>query len=84
MKMSWAIGAAAVLLVAAGSLSQALSAQEESVRFPQKLVQRVCPQVISCGTKDGKRKEYPNPCAAQDDGATDIKPKTGATCEASQ
>src|SRR5262249_47890022 len=42
---------------------------------------RLCTQVISCGTKDGKRKEYPNPCAAQDDGATNITPKTGPTCE---
>lgn len=43
-----------------------------------------CEQVISCGTKDGKRKEYPTPCAARDDGATDIKPKTGSTCETTQ
>jgi hypothetical protein len=41
-----------------------------------------CVQVISCGTKDGVRKEYPTPCAARDDGATDIKPKTGPTCAA--
>jgi hypothetical protein len=40
-----------------------------------------CVQVISCGTKDGERKEYPTPCDAKDDGATDITPKTGATCE---
>lgn len=45
---------------------------------------RVCPQVISCGTKDGERKEYPTPCAAEDDGATDIAPKTGETCSASK
>ena len=42
---------------------------------------RLCPQIISCGTKDGKRKEYSNPCAARDDGATNITPKTGPTCE---
>ncbi len=45
---------------------------------------RVCPQVISCGTKDGERKEYPTPCAAEDDGATDIVPKTGSSCTASK
>ena len=43
-----------------------------------------CEQVISCGTKDGKRKEYPTPCDAKDDGATDISPRTGATCEQSK
>ncbi len=45
---------------------------------------RVCPQVITCGTKDGERKEYPTPCAAEDDGATDIAPKTGSSCSASK
>ena len=43
---------------------------------------QACEQVISCGTKDGKRKEYPTPCAARDDGATNIAPKTGPTCDA--
>jgi hypothetical protein len=42
--------------------------------------EQMCAQVISCGTKNGKRKEYPTPCAAKDDGATDIAPKTGSTC----
>jgi hypothetical protein len=40
----------------------------------------ICAQVISCGTKEGKRKEYATPCAAKDDGATNIAPKTGPTC----
>ena len=40
----------------------------------------MCAQVISCGTKDGKVKEYPTPCAAQDDGATNIHAKNGSTC----
>lgn len=40
----------------------------------------VCAQVISCGIKDGKMKEYPTPCAAKDDGATNIKPKQGDSC----
>jgi hypothetical protein len=47
-------------------------------------VTRACLQVIVCGTKDGQRKEYPNPCAAEDDGATNIAPKTGPSCEATQ
>jgi hypothetical protein len=25
---------------------------------------QACPQVISCGTKDGERREYPTPCDA--------------------
>ena len=40
----------------------------------------LCAQVISCGTKNGQRKEYPTPCAAKDDGATHVTPKDGATC----
>jgi hypothetical protein len=40
----------------------------------------VCAQVISCGTKNGQRKEYPTPCAAKDDDATHIAPKNGPTC----
>jgi hypothetical protein len=40
----------------------------------------LCAQVISCGTKNGQRKEYPTPCAAKDDGATHIAPKSGAAC----
>jgi hypothetical protein len=42
--------------------------------------ERLCAQVISCGTKNGQRKEYPTPCAAKDDGATHIAPKTGPAC----
>ena len=43
-----------------------------------------CAQVISCGAKNGVRREYPSPCAAKDDGAIDIAPKNGTTCEASK
>jgi len=45
---------------------------------------RICIQAIACGTKDGMVKEYPNPCAAADDGATDISLKTGDSCSATQ
>jgi hypothetical protein len=40
----------------------------------------LCAQIISCGTKNGQRKEYPTPCAAKDDGATNIAPKSGPVC----
>ena len=40
----------------------------------------ICAQVISCGTKNGKRQEYPTPCAAKSDGATYIAPRTGPAC----
>ena len=39
-----------------------------------------CVQVISCGTKNGVVREYPTPCAARDDGATNVTPKSGPTC----
>lgn len=61
--------------------SAASEAQQNRTRIAQS---KECAQVISCGTKDGKRKEYPTPCDAEKDGATDIKPKTGPTCEQSQ
>ncbi|MGY3447765.1 hypothetical protein ACVILH_000107 [Bradyrhizobium sp. USDA 4353] len=47
-----------------------------------RVAQSTCEQVISCGLKDGKWKEYPTPCAARDDGATNVRPKTGQSCEA--
>lgn len=54
----------------------------DHLKMAQAKSDAACPQVISCGTKNGVRKEYPTPCAARDDGATDIKPRQGATCEA--
>lgn len=47
-----------------------------------KAATRVCIQVIACGMKYGKPKQYPNPCAAEDDGATDIK--VGQACPATR
>ncbi len=47
---------------------------------PQVQSGEYCEQVISCGTKKGKRKQYPTPCAARADGATDITPRLGPTC----
>jgi hypothetical protein len=80
----------ALALVIAGfpaiDLASANSRAEPRVdfRLAQANSGRVCAQVMSCGTKDGKRKQYPTPCAAQDDGATNIKPMTGSTCDDSK
>jgi hypothetical protein len=76
-----------VMAVAAAGLSAAclatldkLAANQATERFAQ--MKPICEQVITCGTKNGKVKEYPTPCDARDDGATDIHPKTGNSCEA--
>jgi hypothetical protein len=80
---------ALTLLIAAvpvGGLASAsgLAGPPAASRLAQANPGRMCAQVISCGTKDGKRKQYPTPCAAQDDGATNIAPMTGPTCEDSK
>lgn len=54
------------------------------LRLAQAKSDGVCAQVISCGTKDGKRKQYSTPCAARDDGATEIAPMTGSSCDNSK
>ena len=59
------------ILTACFSVQQAMAA--EGVQLAQATI-----QVISCGLKDGKWKEYPTPAAAAADGATNIKPKEGA------
>jgi hypothetical protein len=41
---------------------------------------RQCPEVVHCGVKDGKVKQYPTRCAAEDDGATNIAPMQGSSC----
>ena len=41
-----------------------------------------CAEVISCGTKDGKAKQYPTPCDAEKDGATDVRARQGSSCTA--
>jgi hypothetical protein len=75
-----------LVLAIAGFLASAPTSSNEAMRLlaDTRLAQansgRICAQVISCGTKDGKRKEYPTPCAAQDDGATNIAPRSGPTC----
>jgi hypothetical protein len=66
------------------ALSEPFNGSNARIRSAQATDSRVCEQVISCGTKDGKRKQYPTPCAARDDGATNITPKTGPTCDESK
>jgi len=56
----------------------------ERISQAQSTPKTMCTQVISCGTKDGKVKEYPTPCDARDDGATSIHPKTGMSCDAAK
>jgi hypothetical protein len=56
------------------------SAAAPSERIAQAKSDTLCAQVISCGTKNGTVKEYPTPCAARDDGATDVHPKSGPSC----
>ena len=75
-----------LVLAIAGFLASVPASANEArrlladTRLAQANSGRICAQVISCGTKDGKRKEYPTPCAAQDDGATNIAPRSGPTC----
>jgi hypothetical protein len=75
----------ATLIIAGVTPSDAEKGPQSKFRLAQGTAgPRDCAQVVSCGTKDGKRKEYPTPCAAQDDGATNITPKNGPTCETSK
>ena len=66
---------AAALALVVGGWSASSSAQPTASRAAS-----ACAQVISCGTKDGRRREYPTPCDARKDGAKDIRPKSGGTC----
>jgi len=66
------------LLTAAGVF--AIECMAADLRVAPTRPARLCAQIISCGTKDGQRKEYPTPCAAKDDGATQIVPKNGSAC----
>jgi hypothetical protein len=78
MKTIAALAIAAIAMT--GSAGAGERASAPNMRLAQSKPGEVCAQVISCGTKDGKRKEYPTPCAAKDDGATDIAPKSGPSC----
>jgi hypothetical protein len=74
---------AGLLIVTVAMMGSACAgdhAASPGIRLAQAKPGEMCAQVISCGTKNGKRQEYPTPCAAKDDGATDISPKSGPTC----
>jgi hypothetical protein len=82
MEMKWLFVSASLAVFALSDLGAPPSALADG-KISFRLAQgTACEQVISCGTKNGVRKEYPTPCAAREDGATDIKPKTGPTCAA--
>jgi hypothetical protein len=91
MKTYVAIGFATGVAMASVGLARSgfaasdrLAAARDGERLAQSVSKTVCVQVISCGTKDGKVREYPTPCDARDDGATDIHPKTGPDCQAAK
>lgn len=44
----------------------------------------MAPQVVVCAVKDGEVREYPDPCAAANDGATHIVPQENGSCPASR
>ena len=63
------------------AMSAKPAAAQDGERLAQSMSKEVCAQVISCGIKDGNAKEYPTPCAARADGATEIHPKSEAACD---
>jgi hypothetical protein len=79
-RMKAILAMALISFIAAADVAFPQQRSAPQMQLAQADHEEMCAQVISCGTKDGKRKEYPTPCAAKDDGATDITPKTGATC----
>jgi hypothetical protein len=78
MKKLWAIALFSGII---GSANAASSEERAGEPTGTQMQQSVCIEIVSCGTKNGKRKEYPTPCEARNDGATKITPKTSATCE---
>jgi hypothetical protein len=72
-----AFAGAALLMADHGFANERLAAD---LRLAPAHPTTLCAQVISCGTKNGQRKEYPTPCAAKDDGATHVTPKNGPAC----
>jgi len=61
-------------------LGVAFSAERSETRPPKLAQARICLPAIHCGIKDGKAKEYPTNCAAEDDGATNITAKGAGPC----
>jgi hypothetical protein len=71
---------APILLIGACHVSCALA---EAAKDDARAHRAMCVQVVSCGSKDGTMKEYPDPCAARRDGAAGIRPMAGDSCQRS-
>jgi hypothetical protein len=84
MKTCMTIGIACIVLARGGVAMPESATAQNGERLAQAPSKTICVQVISCGTKDGKVKEYPTPCDARDDGATNVHPKTGSACDAAR
>jgi hypothetical protein len=87
MKKYEIIDAAIICLVLSSlAMTNKLVAAPDGDRLAQaqSTPKTMCAQVISCGTKNGKVKEYPTPCDARGDGATNFHPKTGTSCDAAK
>jgi hypothetical protein len=76
--------ACGILLAARVSQANEIGLPGNDARVAQAADTQVCAQVVACGTKDGKRRQYPTPCAARADGAKDVTPMTGASCDEGQ
>jgi hypothetical protein len=72
---------AAMLLAAGAGQANDLDQSGKSLLVAETKEIKFCVQVIACGTKDGRRRQYPTPCAARDDGAKDVSPMEGGSCE---
>jgi hypothetical protein len=85
MRSFAAVGLMCAILLAAGdSLAKEIGLPGNGALVAQASDSQVCAQVVACGTKDGKRRQYPTPCAARADGAKDVAPMTGASCDEGQ
>ena len=83
MRAIGVFGTISVMLLAAGAgQAQGFDRPGKSLRVAETKEVKFCIQVIACGTKDGKRRQYPTPCAARDDGAKDVTPmEGGGSCD---
>jgi hypothetical protein len=70
----------AMLLAAGAGQANDLDQSGKSLLVAETKEIKFCVQVIACGTKDGRRRQYPTPCAARDDGAKDVSPMEGGSC----
>jgi hypothetical protein len=71
-----------MLLTAGAGQAQDPGRLGKSLQVADTKEPKFCIQVIACGTKDGKRRQYPTPCAARDDGAKDVSPmEGGGSCD---